>query len=283
MIPLHTILLWSRWRQIPVHRYGKRWIPSHYWSPQPENILGCLLTVFAALHLSLYLLAMVLSIITTLIIWFASYGLTSAQITSNATCLVEYASVRVFVLMTELLLMYYDQLYNSRGQSPCLVASYLGGVCNEGGKSHILLCYKCYIQNDTDFDVSALLRGHFYQGPASTQANNSCMCSSVFYSLIAACAICQNSTVVSWVDQNVPFLRCLSSWWTFVRWSSWTQNCDNSYLTVYVCPRGSNLEIMIEIYAASLKTYPWEHPYRVGPMRMLLHRAIHSSLLLRLR
>ncbi|TDL21537.1 hypothetical protein BD410DRAFT_898873 [Rickenella mellea] len=98
--------------------------------------------------------------------------------TTNATCLSTYAF-----------------LYNSKGQSPCLVAAYAAGACNGG-----------------QYDVSALDVGEHYIGPSTTLVNN-CQCSSILYSLMSACGVCQNRTIITW--------------------SSWDTNCKNVYLTVY--------------------------------------------------
>ncbi|KAG7447980.1 uncharacterized protein BT62DRAFT_746093 [Guyanagaster necrorhizus] len=70
--------------------------------------------------------------------------------------------------------------FNSLNQSPCMVAAYLGGVCNSG-----------------NFTVTPLSEGQLYAGPTLEQAN-SCRCSSVFYSLISACALCQGRTYERW-------------------------------------------------------------------------------------
>ncbi|TDL21355.1 hypothetical protein BD410DRAFT_301641 [Rickenella mellea] len=102
----------------------------------------------------------------------------NAQDTTNATCLSNYSF-----------------LYNSKGQSPCLVAAYVAGVCNGG-----------------QFNVPALIDGAHYTGPLTSDANN-CLCSSIFYCLMSACGLCQNGPVITWTD--------------------WTKNCSTVYLTVY--------------------------------------------------
>ncbi|TDL21524.1 hypothetical protein BD410DRAFT_294509 [Rickenella mellea] len=98
--------------------------------------------------------------------------------TTNAICLSAYAF-----------------LYNSRGQSPCLIAAYAGGACNGGV-----------------FDVPALDVGEQYVGPSTTLVDN-CQCSSIFYSVISACGVCQNQTIITW--------------------SSWDTNCTTVYVSVY--------------------------------------------------
>lgn len=102
---------------------------------------------------------------------------TEAQ-SSNATCLGQF-----------------NWMNNSRQQNPCLVAAYLQGACNGG-----------------DFTVDALQPSTHYTGPTQAQAN-SCQCSSVTYSLISACAICQNRT--------------------YIDWSSWDTNCSTVYPKVF--------------------------------------------------
>ncbi|KAL5511096.1 hypothetical protein ACEPAH_4311 [Sanghuangporus vaninii] len=101
-----------------------------------------------------------------------------AQITSNATCLSNWRD-----------------LYNSRGQSPCLVGAYVGGACNGG-----------------QYDVGALLDGEHYIGPASVAANG-CLCSTVMYSLMGACSTCQNATIITW--------------------SAWSANCPEVFVQSY--------------------------------------------------
>jgi len=87
----------------------------------------------------------------------------SAQATSNATCLPEY-----------------NWMSNSKGQNPCLVASYLQSACNNG-----------------DWSVVDLPPDTHYTGPTLDEVN-SCQCSTVTYSMISACGICQNRTAEGW-------------------------------------------------------------------------------------
>ncbi|KAL5529756.1 hypothetical protein ACEPAG_5741 [Sanghuangporus baumii] len=101
-----------------------------------------------------------------------------AQITSNATCLSNWRD-----------------LYNSRGQSPCLVGAYIGGACNGG-----------------QYDVGALLEGQHYIGPTSSNANG-CLCSTVMYSLMGACSTCQNATIITW--------------------SAWSANCPEVFAQAF--------------------------------------------------
>ncbi|TDL21525.1 hypothetical protein BD410DRAFT_840475 [Rickenella mellea] len=117
-------------------------------------------------------------IVSALVVWVLATLPGALAQTTNATCLSTYAF-----------------LYNSRGQSPCLVAAYAGGVCDGG-----------------PYDVDALDVGTHYAGPPAAKVNN-CQCSSVFYSLLSACGLCQNRTIIPW--------------------SSWDTNCKNVFVTVY--------------------------------------------------
>jgi len=89
----------------------------------------------------------------------------------------------------------YDWLYSSIGQSPCDVAAELAGVCSDG-----------------EFNLNPLKPGYVYLGPIVANADI-CRCSSVYYSLLSACAYCQ--------DRN------------YLKWSAFTTNCSTVYLTVY--------------------------------------------------
>jgi len=69
--------------------------------------------------------------------------------------------------------------FNSLGQSPCLVAAYLGDPCSPDG----------------DFDVPGIGPGFHYDPPDIPQV---CDCSTVTYSLLSACALCQDADVSPW-------------------------------------------------------------------------------------
>ncbi|KAI0246211.1 hypothetical protein BJV78DRAFT_177447 [Lactifluus subvellereus] len=78
---------------------------------------------------------------------------------------------------------------NSLGQSPCTVAAYLQGVCN-----------------DEDFTIPPLHPGDSYTGPTGPgDATDLCKCNTVVYSLMSACDACQGA-------QWLP-------------WKTWTRNC----------------------------------------------------------
>jgi len=71
--------------------------------------------------------------------------------------------------------------FNSQNQSPCAIASTLLGVCDGG-----------------EYDVLALPQDTaYYLGPP-IDAANPCQCNTVVYSLMSACALCQNGTITTW-------------------------------------------------------------------------------------
>ncbi|KAF9013968.1 hypothetical protein BDQ17DRAFT_1404376 [Cyathus striatus] len=85
--------------------------------------------------------------------------------------------------------------YNSLKQDPCEIATQLGSVCSENS-----------------FLIQPLSVGFVYQGPTLENANQ-CRCSSVFYSLVSACAACQ--------DRN------------WIGWTKYKTNCSTIYSTVF--------------------------------------------------
>ncbi|KAF8911957.1 hypothetical protein CPB84DRAFT_1841675 [Gymnopilus junonius] len=74
----------------------------------------------------------------------------------------------------------FNWAFNSLGQSPCDIASALGGVCV-----------------GTPLTLLPLKPGFEYLGPDPSDAN-SCRCSTVYYSLLSACATCQNADFITW-------------------------------------------------------------------------------------
>jgi hypothetical protein len=89
----------------------------------------------------------------------------------------------------------YDWMFSSISQSPCDVAAELAGVCVGG-----------------QFNLSPLDVGYVYLGPSTANANT-CRCSSVYYSLLSACAYCQGRN--------------------YLGWSGYSTNCSTVYVTVY--------------------------------------------------
>ncbi|KAF8523980.1 hypothetical protein JB92DRAFT_3140622 [Gautieria morchelliformis] len=80
--------------------------------------------------------------------------------------------------------------FNDKGQSPCLVAATLESPCTGGS-----------------LNVPPLSPGKGYSGPLSGMSNT-CICSSVTYSMISACAACQGASFFGW---NMWIANCLTS------------------------------------------------------------------------
>jgi len=108
---------------------------------------------------------------------------------------------------------------NSRGQNPCLVAAYAQGACTGG-----------------QFTVDPLAPDHHYTGPYVSEAN-SCQCSTVVYSLISACAVCQNRTIETW--------------------SAWDTNCTQLYLLQFPeqIPSGTSIPAWAYLDVVSTDTF----------------------------
>lgn len=99
----------------------------------------------------------------------------------------------------------YTSLYNSLNQSPCTMAIFLGGACTGGV-----------------FSLDPLEPGFIYLGP-SRAAANPCRCSTVYYSLLSACAYCQNQS--------------------FLSWTSYDSNCTAVYNQIFVDPIPTSTKI----------------------------------------
>ncbi|KAJ3874309.1 hypothetical protein F5051DRAFT_97339 [Lentinula edodes] len=102
--------------------------------------------------------------------------------------------------------------FNTEKQSPCAVASSLLGVCSGGD-------YKVVALPDTDTE---------YLGP-SIDAANPCQCNTVVYSLMSACALCQNGTTITW--------------------SEWITNCAPIYTTIFRFPKPIPDGLRVPAYA----------------------------------
>lgn len=76
---------------------------------------------------------------------------------------------------------------NTRGQSPCLMAAYLNSAC---------------LADPTDAYVYSLPEDFHYR-PPTVEFATPCQCSTIFYSMIGACATCQDRT-------NLPYVSPLS-------------------------------------------------------------------------
>ncbi|KAF8339331.1 hypothetical protein F5887DRAFT_977398 [Amanita rubescens] len=89
----------------------------------------------------------------------------------------------------------FNWMYNAQGQSPCYVAEQLADVCNPGGVTLV-----------------PLDAGVIYYGPELNQTSY-CECSSIFYSLVSACAACQDRGWLNWSDFSQNCSRPTVSTW----------------------------------------------------------------------
>ena len=89
------------------------------------------------------------------------------------------------------------QAFNGFGNSPCAIANSLGQLCFTSCKSRKkyelfnLIFWKFH---RVAFTIPALPASNTYEGP-SLSSGNSCTCSSVYYILLSACAVCQQAAV----------------------------------------------------------------------------------------
>jgi len=102
---------------------------------------------------------------------------------------------------TAVCLSNFSWMFNSLAQSPCVVASYLEGACT-----------------DTVFSIAALPANRHYVGPSDPSLSTPCICSTVSYSLVSACGICQGSTATE-------------------KWSAWITNCSTANIDIGGYPR----------------------------------------------
>lgn len=83
--------------------------------------------------------------------------------------------------------------------------------------------------SSTAYNVLALPEGSHYLGPVFGAADL-CQCSTVAYSAISACGLCQNRTITRWVI-TTPSSRCrviiiFKTSLVHYSWSTWATNCE---------------------------------------------------------
>ncbi|KAH7098338.1 hypothetical protein BKA62DRAFT_372260 [Auriculariales sp. MPI-PUGE-AT-0066] len=94
---------------------------------------------------------------------------------------------------------------NDLGHNPCLVAAYLMAPCNMNGLSNVPKLGQA---------------GQSYVQPGNGLQANACTCSSVTYSAIEACSLCQNGVSL--------------------KWSAWTAACGASMVQISGYPTSVN-------------------------------------------
>ncbi|KAK7690899.1 hypothetical protein QCA50_006001 [Cerrena zonata] len=87
----------------------------------------------------------------------------------------------------------FDWMTNSRQQSPCLMAAYLSSPC---------------LTDPSNARVLAIDSDTHYAAPKGVASATPCRCSTVFYSMLQACALCQGA-------QTIP-------------WSTWASGCNGT-------------------------------------------------------
>ena len=91
-----------------------------------------------------------------------------------------------------------SQTFNSRNQSPCEVATIVGGLCVDTGCKlymHTMRSSNLWAIDATNPLPPNATAWH-YGGPSVAEAT-SCVCSSVYYSMLSACGLCQGAGQVS--------------------------------------------------------------------------------------
>lgn len=104
----------------------------------------------------------------------------------------------------------YSWAENDCDQTPCEVAAYLISQCT-----------------DEPFTLDPLPADTHYVGPTSPQDANECECSSVVYSLVSACAVCQ--------ERN------------WLKWDVWRTNCSTIYYSVF--PKNIPIQTTVPVWA----------------------------------
>lgn len=88
-------------------------------------------------------------------------------------------------------------MFTSIDQSPCDVAAELAAVCVGGRAFSLAIPLVLFeLTPNIEFDLEPLDVGYVYLGPTVSNAND-CRCSTVYYSLLSACAYCQGRNYLS--------------------------------------------------------------------------------------
>ena len=123
-----------------------------------------------------------------------------------------------------------SQTFNSLGQSPCVVAAALA-VCNgRRSESGLTVCWKwLMIAVYAVFKLPALPPDFVYYGPSNytTEGDVDCICNTVFYSLLSACAYCQGRDWIPYVFLWFVRFNHFSLQLHF-SWSLYLSNCSRA-------------------------------------------------------
>ncbi|KAI9436124.1 hypothetical protein F5148DRAFT_25864 [Russula earlei] len=132
--------------------------------------------------------------------------------------------------------MSWDWSFNSLGQSPCAVAAYLQGACDNGV-----------------FSIPDLVSGDSYTGPTGAgDSSDLCKCNTVVYSLMSACDACQGGLWFSWqawthnctaIDPPTTFSNDIPSGTRVPEWAFLDVTKKGSWDPVWSYQVGDNVEV----------------------------------------
>ena len=88
------------------------------------------------------------------------------------------------------------KMNNALGQNPCLVVAWLAYPCFGGTSENALYIYLSIAHHSLDNEVWTEPPNSYYSGPANGTATL-CLCNTVYYSLLSACAICQIDVAIN--------------------------------------------------------------------------------------
>jgi len=84
--------------------------------------------------------------------------------------------------------------------------------------------------NNLEFNLDPLVDGYVYSGPTAANANP-CRCSSVYYSMLSACAYCQGQKYLRWISFRT--FSFIVKYVPLPSWSEYRPNCSTVYVGVW--------------------------------------------------
>ena len=157
------------------------------------------------------------------LLWLAAVSSVAGQTTDVTQCISSYGFVFIFPItafyIIWLIVVFCDkrQSINALGQNPCLVAAFLESACGTRTFSLHFLSGESTMAFYLATNIPAIpdVPGDHYLGPNATEADP-CRCSSVTYSMISACAGCQNRTYTDWLTWNENCPEVSFTTWEFI-------------------------------------------------------------------
>lgn len=105
------------------------------------------------------------------------------------------------------------QSFNSLIQDPCTVTANMMATCtSDNCELFVCLSFLCIgglyrLTLFAAYTISPLHLGEAYYGPNGDNDLNSCMCTTVIYSLFSACAGCQGGNWITYIPDVVPLVN----------------------------------------------------------------------------